>query len=617
MTRGSQLVQWGALSTVGLETDNHSVGLTYLYTRTAEDTATLADDTRGKAYFYPGYDPNDPMGTGNEPENRRAAPYIRTETLDYVERATSTIQINGRHRIPIEGLTVDEGFTFGAPELDWTFAHSSASLDEPDKRQFGSLWLASSYNPGVPPFFPPTTDPAEHQPFLPAANFNLGNLQRIFKTIDETSNQFFANLKLPFEQWSGDPGYLKFGLFEDRVDRQFTQETFSNLGDEGARFFGDFDQFWSEVFPDEDHAILESLRDVDYHGKQDISAWYAMGDLPVSHSIDVVGGVRFESTRISTVNDPESEATWFPPGATAETSLNPGDGDVSIDQEDSLPAIGLIVTPTEQVTVRASYSETIARPTFKELTPIIQQEFLGGPVFIGNPELGLSALKNYDLRVDYEPYAGGLVSASWFFKDVTDPIENVQRIMPFNYTTAVNYPEGRLKGYELEVRQDLGRLSEALGGVRLGANATFIDSRVTIPEDERAMFELPNILAPMKTRDATNAPDHLYNLFLTYDLPSTGTQAGLFYTVVGDTLVAGAGQADGNFVPSVYAKQYDTLNLTFSQRIGRFFSIKLQAKNLTNPQIEEVYRSKYTGGDLTKTSYTKGIDFTIGFSLDF
>ena len=66
----------------------------------------------------------------------------------------------------------------------------------------------------------------------------------------------------------------------------------------------------------------------------------------------------------------------------------------------------------------------------------------------------------------------------------------------------------------------------------------------------------------MTTRDMTNAPEHLYNLYLTYDIAAAGTQFALFYTVQGDTLVAGAGQSHGNFVPSVYAKEYDTLNLT-------------------------------------------------------
>jgi hypothetical protein len=42
----------------------------------------------------------------------------------------------------------------------------------------------------------------------------------------------------------------------------------------------------------------------------------------------------------------------------------------------------------------------------------------------------------------------------------------------------------------------------------------------------------------------TNAPEHLYNVFLTYDVRATGTQLGLFYTVQGDTLVAGAGAVE-------------------------------------------------------------------------
>ena len=42
----------------------------------------------------------------------------------------------------------------------------------------------------------------------------------------------------------------------------------------------------------------------------------------------------------------------------------------------------------------------IARQTFKEITPILNQEYLGGPIFIGNPELKMSSVENYDLRLD-------------------------------------------------------------------------------------------------------------------------------------------------------------------------------------------------------------------------
>ena len=40
ITKARRSVQWGTLGTLGLETPGSKVGLTYLYTRIAEDSAT-------------------------------------------------------------------------------------------------------------------------------------------------------------------------------------------------------------------------------------------------------------------------------------------------------------------------------------------------------------------------------------------------------------------------------------------------------------------------------------------------------------------------------------------------------------------------------------------------
>lgn len=616
VTKARDTVQWGGLGTLGVESENHSFGLTYLYTRTADDTATLAQDTRGKAHFFPGYDPNNPTGTGNTPGEINSAPYIRTETLEYTERSTQTLQLGGKHKIVLDDFGIDGVVTFKSPEIDWTASHSTASLDQPDKRQFAALWTPAVFNPGAPPFVPPFTTQPTWSPYKPASSFNLGNFQRIWKDVHEESDQLSLNVKFPFEQWSGESGYVKAGVFDDHVSRKFNQDTFANFGD-ASTFVGDFDEPWSAVFPSENHPITASEFDVDYDGSQDIHAKYAMVDLPLSSKVTVIGGARFESTSIGIVNKPDANATWFPPGATAPVDLHPGDADVDFSQDDVLPSLALEIKPLEAVTVRTAYSRTVARQTFKELTPILQQEFAGGPVFIGNPELGMSALTNYDLRADYTPYPGGLISVSWFRKDIDDPIEYVQKLVAFTYTTPVNYPKGRLSGFEFEVRQDLGVWTEALTGLACGANATFIESEVTLTDGEIAGFSAPNIQAPMRTRDMTNAPEHLYNLYLTYDIASTGTQFGLFYTVQGDTLVAGAAQSTGNFVPSIYAKEYDTLNFSLSQKLGEHFKLQFQAKNLTNPAIEEVYRSRYIDEEETRSSSTRGIEYSLSLSADF
>jgi len=260
-------------------------------------------------------------------------------------------------------------------------------------------------------------------------------------------------------------------------------------------------------------------------------------------------------------------------------------------------------------------AQTVARQTFREITPVLQQEYLGGPIFIGNPDLVMSSLDNYDLRLDYVPFEGWLISASGFYKQVYDAIEYAQFEAPqsFVYTAPVNYPDGQMLGGEIEARVQARNIDERLQGLSFGVNATYIDSSVTLPEDEQQDFE--DIGFPVRDRDMTGAPLYLFNANAVYEFEPLGTQLALFYTLTGDTLVTGAGIDTGNFVPSVYALPYGTLNFTAQQELGEHFKLFFQAKNLLNPEIQTVYRSQYLPHDILNTSYTAGIDFAIGLSF--
>lgn len=614
VSQGSEEVQWSGLGAMGIETEDHKLTLLYMRTQATEDKATLAEDTRGKDYFVtqnvPGYDPLAPADNG---DYTTAAPYQRNQTLEYIERNTKTLQLHGDHTLPFPEMGIPGFFVLLPPEVDWTVAESSSGLLSPDKRLFGSEWRPATSYGGI---VYPGLESGYYQN-KPEAAFTLGNLQRIWKEITEDSEQYFANGKFPFEQWSGDKGYLKLGVFNDKVDRAYNQDSFSNFSDPNNSYAGDWENYWSDVFADEAHTITAAEVDVDYTGKQEISAWYYMMDLPLNSFFKVIGGTRYETTDLGITLDPDSGVFWVPPGTDTSAFLQPGQGDVEFQQKDVLPSLGFEFKPHDTVTLRASYSETVARQTFKELTPIQQTEYLGGDVFIGNPVLTMSALKNYDLRLDYTPAEGSLISLSWFYKDIIDPIEYVQdyAVNIGSYTTPVNYPEGTLSGYELEIRQQLDRLWDPLEGLAIGANATLIQSEVTLPDDEAAFLEGKGF--PEPKRDMLNAPEFLYNLNLTYDIKKTGTQLGFFYTVQGDTLVAGAGQYKGEYVADVYAKEYGTLNFSISQKIGEHWKLSFKAKNLLNPEIQEVYRSDYTDGDTVKTSYTKGIDLSISASYEF
>ncbi|HEX5052118.1 MAG TPA: TonB-dependent receptor [Planctomycetota bacterium] len=588
VTQGSQSVQWGGLSTFGIASEHHSVTLTHLFTRNAEDVATLAEDTRGKQYFFPGHDPDVETSPGSE--QFLGAPYLRLQTLEYTERATSTLQLGGRHELPVGGRG-----PLRSVDLDWVWARSNATRDQPDKRQFASAWSPTG----------------TYVQYKPAAQFTLGNLQRIYKKIEEDSEQVAVNLKLPFEVWGAQKGYFKAGTFRDRVDRKFDQDTFSNFSDPSF-YSGRFDEIdWSQAWIFEDHAITESKADIDYDGQQVVTAQYLMLDLPIAGGLRVIGGMRFESTRLNIVNHPEEDAVWVPPGQFGTADLLPGDADVNYRRSDDLGSVGIVYEPLDGLTLRGAYNETVARQTFKEITPIAQQEYLGGPVFVGNPDLEMSSLRNYDARVDYVPYTGGLFSVSWFKKDIKKPIEYVEKLAGFTYTTAVNYPRGTLSGFEAETRQDLGHFVDPLHGLSVGANATWIDATVRLPNDEIVLFESVHSVAPKPTRDMTNAPDYLYNLFLTYDLQATGTGLAAFYTVQGDTLVSGPGPSNDFFVPATYLTAYDSLNVTVTQSLGAHVKLTLAAKNLTNAERREVYRSEFISEDVTRTSYTTGVEYSL------
>ena len=612
----SEEVQWSGLGALGIESENTTLQLTYMRTQKTEDKVTLAEDTRGKDYFVtqniPDYDPMAP-----NKGYRDAAPYRRQQTLAYTERSTETLQLHGEHTIPFPEIGILDYFVLLPPEIDWTVADSSSGLYSPDKRTFGSLW-----KPGTPdiiygPYVFSGLSSGYYQD-KPSVSY-LGNIQRVWQQIDEQSRQYFANGKLPFEQWSHEKGYFKFGVFNDQVERKFSKESYSNFGEssETGPAIG-WDEYWSDLFLFESHLMKEATVDADYEGRQKLSAWYYMADVPLSSFFKVIGGARYEDTDLSiTIIDPEENVTWVPLDTGTNTKLNPGDADRNYKQQDVLPSIGFEFKPLEKVTLRVSYSETVARQTFKELTPIQQSEYQGGDVFIGNPDLTMSALKNYDLRVDYTPFDGSLVSVSWFKKYVKNPIEYRQSYFDGVgglFTYPVNYPEGTLSGLELELRQQMGCLWDPLDGLSVGANATMIRSKVTLPDDEAQ--ELAAGGFSETTRDMRDCPSILYNLNLTYDIEKTGTQLGLFYNVQGDRLVAGSAFKE-NYLPSVYAKQYGTLNFSLSQKIGERWKLSFKAKNLLNPEIQEVYRSDYLDRNTVKTSYKKEIEYSISASCEF
>ncbi len=94
-----------------------------------------------------------------------------------------------------------------------------------------------------------------------------------------------------------------------------------------------------------------------------------------------------------------------------------------------------------------------------------------------------------------------------------------------------------------------------------------------------------------RTRRLLGQPEMLLNVQLTYDNDAWGTSAGLFYNLVGETLVTGAARGGGDGVPDVFDEEQATLDLTFSQELNERFSIGLRGKNAFRASDRSIYRT--------------------------
>jgi TonB-dependent receptor len=349
-----------------------------------------------------------------------------------------------------------------------------------------------------------------------------------------------------------------------------------------------------------------------------------MIDLPFNETMNLVTGVRYETTNMTTTVLPDPFALWLPPGGG-----NPGfiidypssEYDAKINQANILPMVGVNWNIRDDLVLRTAFAQTLARPNFFELVPVLQYEFVGGPLFIGNPALQMSSLNNYDMRLDWTPEEEWLISGSVFYKQIYNPIQYVQRFAAsFSYTTPVNFSSATLFGVELEGRVTAEPLfGEDFKGLATGANFTYMNSQVQLPEIDQAAFRAYGVDVPSLPMTAT--PDYLFNVNLTYDYDATGTQVGIFYNYQGKSLVAGASTdsgggpppVPGDLVPSIYQLPYGTLNFTLQQRLIYGFACSFAAKNLTNP-IRETQFESFDGQTAINSSYTAGIDLSFGLS---
>ncbi len=337
--------------------------------------------------------------------------------------------------------------------------------------------------------------------------------------------------------------------------------------------------------------LREDTRPTDsYIGDQDIQAGYGMVDVNLGSGWRVIGGLRIERS-LQTLDTVDVFAI---DSRTIQTRL---------DDTDLLPSINVVYSVTPRMNIRGAYSQTLSRPNFRELAPFEFTDVTGGNPVVGNPNLQRTRISNVDARWEWFTGPTELLSASFFYKDFDNPIEQIYEPTAQLRIRFDNVARARNWGFETEFRQGLARLAPALGNFSWSANYTWVDSGVEI--GDLLLSVVTSTRRPLAAQSR-----HVFNSTFEYADAGRGHTSRLLYNMVGRRIhnVGALG------LPDIYEEAQHVLDFVMQQRIGGEDSpleIKFSADNLLDD------RKELTQGGEPYRTFRNGRGFSVGFSYDF
>lgn len=547
-TTFSNSVMWGGLFNVSYKFANrHKFSFKNMYNQNSENETTIL----GGENFY-----------NTQIRN--------TTSLRFVSRTLLSSQLIGEHYIGDQnGL-----------KLDWLLNYSSSKRDEPDARIY-SYWK----------------DALElDQPFRFLLDQSYA--YRFFSNLQDQNFGFNTDFKFSPFQAPELPNF-KVGFAFDTKEREFDARFFGFKNKPGGNFMaedsilqGDIeDIFASENFNSSFIEVIEVTKPSDtYKSGLNMYSGYFMFDASLLKNLKLITGVRYEVSN-----------------QKLETASTTGDKiDISPEYKDFLPSIALTYFLTENINLRAAFSKTLARPEFRELAPFSYYDFISNESVQGNPDLKRTLIQNYDLRFEVFPAGNELIAVSAFYKIFENPIEQVLiAASQFNPVRSfANADKAHNYGIELEVRQNLSRISNYLDNFSVVGNLSLINSKIEIDNKGNEGFQ-------ESSRPMQGQADFIMNAGLYYENLDYGFSSSVVYNKVGEK-IAKAGFAG---LGDVIEKPRDQIDLSVTQKIIDKFSIKFTAKDVLSQ--DHVFIQRTPSGDKIFNKDFKTNSYSISLSYQF
>ena len=489
----------------------------------------------------------------------------RRTKMEWVERSITSSTISGKHDLA-NGLSIDWRTSYATGkrnspfEREYFYEFQNGAYEfsrRQDSNYTNFSWLNDNSTETAVDFM----YPVETDSFV--ANFKFG-----FKSLNKERNT-------DVKRYAFLPDFTNGALFADREFRRQPIDVIMNP--QNFRY-------------DRTGLVLTelSLNTDNYDGDMTVDAWYVSLESDLTENLSLSIGARNEESLLET---------------NTRTFFGGSDNVQSVDELDKLlPALTATYQLNDSMQVRFGMSETISRPMFREMSPVLFVNFETDRLERGFAGIKSSEIENLDLR--YEWYFGfdEFLTISYFEKDFTNPIEQVlEAAATSSYVSYRNALSAELQGAEFEFQKQFGELIagfDFFGKI----NYTMTDSNaVTNPEFIT--------LSSYDDRPLVGQPDDIFNLQVGY-YGSDDSRLSLIYNDVGNRIR----ELGSDVIPNVMEDLPPSLDVVYKKTYQAFdgsLDLTLKLRNL----LEEPYEALQ--GDKVFETYSSSSSFSIGLKYTY
>ena len=478
----------------------------------------------------------------------------RSAEYYYRSRTTYNGQLTGKH-------------TFTSDALDWSIGYAYANRHLPDRRRY---LIDDALESGV-------------------YALSTGNdISREWTQLDEHILSLGINDKHHFKFGNFEPD-LQVGAYGEYRSREYQTRNFiynwnvsANNMPSGFRH-SDIPTLLSDetnMGYDKLYLLEEKQMRNNYRGHNTLGAGYLAMSLPFG-KLGIHAGVRFEHNDMELI--------------TNSRDYEKSESSRHYKTDDVFPSLNTTYKISNQHQARLSYGRSINRPEFREVSPAVYYDFDLASNVQGYTELKNCYVDNLDLRYEWYPSRGELISLAVFYKHFDSPIE-------WTYTVAggtdliysyKNAKSANNYGVELDIRKNLDFIG--LKDFSWSFNGALIKSKVQFEKG-----------AKEEDRPMQGQSPYLINTGIFYKNEPLKMDIALLYNRIGKRII-GVGRSEGSTgddsnsrVPHSYEMPRNTIDLSLAKKFGDHLELKLNVRDLL---AEKIYYKQFA--DVTYSDGSK------------